>query len=287
MVLWFALGLMTVVAVGLAVAPLVRRAQVAARRRDYDLRVYRAQLAELARERERGLLGEREAEAARLEMERRMLAADAADPEPRERPATRGRHRAIAMALLLGLPVLAGGLYAHLGSPYQPGAPFAGRADERAQVAAREQETLPSVESMVARTRGATGRRSRRSEHVAAARPRLRADRSLRAIGPNVSPGDPAASGHRRAALCVGRGSGHDERRHRGPRGACRIRPGARARRCRCAGPLLWRACDAPARRAAKRSRDLDWTDRGRAGRCPLAARPAAADGRACGGPRS
>ena len=45
MVLWFALGLMTVVAVGLALAPLVRRAQGAARRREYDLRVYRAQLA--------------------------------------------------------------------------------------------------------------------------------------------------------------------------------------------------------------------------------------------------
>ena len=70
--LWFALGLMTVVAVGLALAPLVRRAQGAARRREYDLRVYRAQLSELARELERGLLGEHEAEAARLEVERRM-----------------------------------------------------------------------------------------------------------------------------------------------------------------------------------------------------------------------
>jgi cytochrome c-type biogenesis protein CcmH len=151
MVLWFALGLMTVVAVGLAMAPLVRRAQAAASRRDYDLRVYRAQLAELARERERGLLGDREAEAARLEVERRMLAADAADHEVGVRPATRGRHWAIAMVLLLGLPVLAGGLYARLGSPHQQDAPFAGRADERAQVAARKQETLPSVETMIAR----------------------------------------------------------------------------------------------------------------------------------------
>ena len=151
MVLWFALGLMTVVAVGLALAPLVRRAQGAARRREYDLRVYRAQLAELERERERGLLGEREAEAARLEVERRMLTADAADREPRERPATGGRHWAIALVLLLGLPALAGGLYARLGSPQQPGAPFAGRADERAEVAAQKQKTLPSVESMIAR----------------------------------------------------------------------------------------------------------------------------------------
>jgi cytochrome c-type biogenesis protein CcmH len=149
--LWLALGFMTVIAVGLAVSPLVRRARTAASRRDYDLRVYRAQLAELARERERGLLGEREAEAARLEVERRMLAADAADRERRQRSATRGRHWAIAMALLLGLPALVGGLYAHLGSPHQPGAPFAGRAEERAQVAAREQGALPSVETLITR----------------------------------------------------------------------------------------------------------------------------------------
>jgi cytochrome c-type biogenesis protein CcmI len=49
--LWLALGSMTLIAVGLVVAPLVRRVGPAAGRRDYDLRVYRAQLAELARER--------------------------------------------------------------------------------------------------------------------------------------------------------------------------------------------------------------------------------------------
>jgi cytochrome c-type biogenesis protein CcmH len=149
--LWLALGFMTVVAVGLAVAPLVRRARAAASRRDYDLHVYRAQLAELAREQERGLLGAREAEAARLEVERRMLAADAADRERRPRSATHGRHWAMAVAVLVALPGLAAGLYAYLGSPHQPGAPFAGRADERSQQAARQQETLPSVESMIAR----------------------------------------------------------------------------------------------------------------------------------------
>jgi cytochrome c-type biogenesis protein CcmH len=148
--LWLALGFMTAIAVGLAVTPLVRRPQMAASRRDYDLRVYRAQLAELARERERGLLGGREAEAARLEVERRMLAADA-DRERRNRSATHGRHWAIAAALLLGLPALTGALYAHLGSPHQPSAPFAGRAEERAQVAARQQGSLPSVETLITR----------------------------------------------------------------------------------------------------------------------------------------
>ena len=50
MSLWLALAAMTLIAVALAVAPLVRRAGRMAPRRDYDLRVYRAQLEELARE---------------------------------------------------------------------------------------------------------------------------------------------------------------------------------------------------------------------------------------------
>jgi cytochrome c-type biogenesis protein CcmH len=152
--LWLALGLMTLLAVGLVVAPLVRRGGLVASRRDYDLRVYRAQLAELRREQERGVLGEGEAEAARLEVERRMLAADAADRRGRHAPAGRGRHWVSAVVLLVGLPALAGGLYWQLGSPYQPSAPFAGRAGERAQLAAaqdREQEALRSLEPMIAR----------------------------------------------------------------------------------------------------------------------------------------
>jgi cytochrome c-type biogenesis protein CcmH len=152
--LWLALGLMTLLAVGLVVAPLVRRGGLVASRRDYDLRVYRAQLAELIREQERGVLGEREAEAAWLEVERRMLAADAADRQARQPPAWRGRHWGSAVALLIGLPTLAGGLYWQLGSPYQPAAPFAGRAGERAQLAAaqdRRQEAVRSLQPMIAR----------------------------------------------------------------------------------------------------------------------------------------
>jgi cytochrome c-type biogenesis protein CcmH len=151
--LWLALGMMTLLAVGLAVAPLVRRARPVASRRDYDLRVYRAQLAELAREQERGVVGEREADAARLEVERRILAADAAHRRPRQGPGWRGRHWVTAAVLSIGLPALAGGLYWRLGSPDQPAAPFAGRAAERAPMAAGDgrQQGLPAVETMIAR----------------------------------------------------------------------------------------------------------------------------------------
>lgn len=151
--LWLALGLMTLLAVGLVVVPLVRRAGLVASRRDYDLRVYRAQLAELTREQERGVLGEPEAEAARREVERRMLSADAADRQAGQTPWS-GRHWGSAVVLLIGLPALAGGLYWQLGSPSQPAAPFAERAGERAQLAAaqdRQQEALQSLQPVIAR----------------------------------------------------------------------------------------------------------------------------------------
>src|SRR5690606_28882876 len=55
-----------------------------------------------------------------------------------------------ALLLLVGLPTLAGGLYAHLGSPHQPAAPFADRAEERAQMAARQHE-MQQLEAITAR----------------------------------------------------------------------------------------------------------------------------------------
>ena len=154
MSLWLALAIMTSFAVALVAAPLVRRARGMAPRRDYDLRVYRAQLEELAREQERGLLGEREAEAARIEVERRMLAAAATDRQRRPDAAAGATPWPVVIALVVALPALAGGLYWRLGSPGQPDAPFAERVEERRQLAAtegRRQEALPSVATMIAR----------------------------------------------------------------------------------------------------------------------------------------
>jgi cytochrome c-type biogenesis protein CcmH len=149
--LWLLLGAMTALAAALVAWPLLRPPAAPSGRRDYELRVYRAQLEELARERERGLLGEREAQAAKLEVERRMLAADAASSP---QAADRGTARRWAVVALIAL-LLAAGLYWPFGRPDLPSAPFAGRADDRrlAQEAARgrEQGQAPSVESMIAR----------------------------------------------------------------------------------------------------------------------------------------
>ena len=98
------------------------------------------------------MLGEAEAAAARLELERRMLAADAADRQTREAPSMRRRSWVSATVLLIGLPTLAGALYWQLGSPNQSAAPFAGRAAERAQLAAAQdrQQEGPQVEALIA-----------------------------------------------------------------------------------------------------------------------------------------
>jgi cytochrome c-type biogenesis protein CcmH len=148
--LWLVLGAMTALAAALVAWPLLRPPRPQGGRRDYELRVYRAQLEEVARERERGLLGEREAETARLEVERRMLAADAASQRVPVGSAKAGRW---AIALLIALPLLAVGLYWPFGRPDLPSLPFAERADERpADGQARQgQAQLPSVASMILR----------------------------------------------------------------------------------------------------------------------------------------
>jgi cytochrome c-type biogenesis protein CcmH len=145
--LWLVLGAMNAVAAALVAWPLLRPPAAPPGRRDYELRVYRAQLEELARERERGLLGAREAEAAKLEVERRMLAADAAAGAA---AAPRAPSRWALAALLVLL--LAGGLYWQLGRPDLPAAPFAGRAEERRLAASAAQEPgLPSVDELTLR----------------------------------------------------------------------------------------------------------------------------------------
>ena len=62
---------------GAAAWPLVSRAQVFPSRGQYDTAVYRDQLLEVERDVARGVLTPEEAGAARLEIQRRLLAADA------------------------------------------------------------------------------------------------------------------------------------------------------------------------------------------------------------------
>src|SRR5215475_3460043 len=123
MTLWFALGIMTVAALGAVIWPLARArtSQASAS----DLAVYRDQLEEIERDRADGRIGHDEFEAARVEVSRRLLgaaAATAAEAAPRS-----GRRIAALASAVVVVPLIAGSLYYVLGSPELPGEPIASR----------------------------------------------------------------------------------------------------------------------------------------------------------------
>ena len=79
MTLWFAFALMTAAAIFAVLWPLGRRGSPTG---GSDLAVYRDQLDEIARDRAQSRIGEAEAEAAKIEVSRRLIAA--ADAEQAE-----------------------------------------------------------------------------------------------------------------------------------------------------------------------------------------------------------
>lgn len=122
------LVVLAIVVLGFVFVPLARGRAARGRDRNVFARVvYRDQLGELTRDRERGVIGAGEEEAARREIERRLLAAAGTEAETAAKPRP-------VLAALLGLFVIVvgGGLYAVLGSPGLPDLPYAGRAAERA-----------------------------------------------------------------------------------------------------------------------------------------------------------
>jgi cytochrome c-type biogenesis protein CcmH len=131
MTLWVVLALMTAAAVLAVLWPLTRAERE--RSSGSDLAVYRDQLEEIARDRSAGLIGESEAEAAQVEVSRRLLAAaDAEAAMPAVAPAA-GRRRMVAATALVLVPVGACALYLALGSPGLPGQPLAGRVEAQTQ----------------------------------------------------------------------------------------------------------------------------------------------------------
>lgn len=125
--LWMIFAAMAALAIGLVVAPLLfgRRGKAGAGGRDIE--VYRDQLESLEDEVGRGLIDAGEAEAARNEISRRLLAAAGEENEAARRPlAPRGR-AGLGLAMSLFVAVLATGGYLVLGSPQLPGMPLAER----------------------------------------------------------------------------------------------------------------------------------------------------------------
>ncbi len=155
--MWLATGILVALALFFLLRPLLRATPVSSDAASYDLEVYRDQLAELGRDRERGLIGPAEAEAAELEIKRRILAADAREDAAKRPPPAGDGVRRLGLGLAIALPLFVGGLYVWLGSPGMPSQPFADRKAPRldprvAQVVARlEAEVKAKPEDLVAR----------------------------------------------------------------------------------------------------------------------------------------
>jgi len=147
MTLWLAVALMTVAAIFAVLWPLARPA--GRLRSGSDVAVYQDQLEEIERDRAAGLIADREAAAARVEVSRRLIAsADAQAPSLPPTPtfaasSANWRRRAVAVSALLLLPFGAAGLYLALGSPALPDQPLAPRL--------AAQRSNQSVDSLIAR----------------------------------------------------------------------------------------------------------------------------------------
>jgi cytochrome c-type biogenesis protein CcmH len=125
MTLWFVFALMTAAAIFAVLWPLRRGGRPQSE--GSEAAVYKDQLAEIDRDVAAGLIGSTEAQAARVEISRRLLAAADREGGPLIAPNTRLR-RSAAILALVGLPIMAVALYLPLGSPQLGGFPLAQRS---------------------------------------------------------------------------------------------------------------------------------------------------------------
>ncbi len=130
MVLWIVFAVLTGLAILAVLVPLTRATTRVSEPdrsdRDSDIAVYKDQLREVEADLERGVVNADEAEAARAELGRRLLAADR---QARTLGGAASLARPVAVAVILLVPLFSLGAYLTLGSPNMPGQPLAARMD--------------------------------------------------------------------------------------------------------------------------------------------------------------
>jgi cytochrome c-type biogenesis protein CcmH len=137
------IAVVSVVAAALLVLPLVRQRRDLADRSEYDLAVYRQQLADVDADIARGVMSPEEGESVKLEVERRMLKASRTKDEAK--PIMKQRS-VLALIVLVAVPAASLALYQYQGSPDLPGQPFAERSPSKAPNRAKIVELLQRVE---------------------------------------------------------------------------------------------------------------------------------------------
>ncbi|HEV7463502.1 MAG TPA: c-type cytochrome biogenesis protein CcmI [Methyloceanibacter sp.] len=143
MLLWVILACLTAIVLLVLLRPLASAGQKGLAPEAFDAAVYRDQLGEIESDRARELIGEPEAEAARIEISRRLLAAGSKERAPEHAKAGGMRARVAMIGIGIALPVLALGLYLVYGSPRLADQPLAVRLQDPA--------TNQNLEALVAR----------------------------------------------------------------------------------------------------------------------------------------
>lgn len=151
MILALILAGLTAVALGFIALPLFLGQTAPVRRADYDIAVYKDQLREVERDVARGALDGAAAQSARLEIERRLLTADADS----DLAATAALPRASAWRwtaiLTLILAPVAALIYLDHGTPGMPQISFADQAADRSADAARAAQVAGLIGQVEAR----------------------------------------------------------------------------------------------------------------------------------------
>lgn len=115
----------------------------------YDLNVYRAQLDDLARDLERGVIEPGEAQLLRVEIERRILRVDPnLEPAAKDRSQRRLALSAVVIVVMIALPI---GLYSRLGSPTVADQPYASRAAHIEEMQSQVVKIKAMVDQLAAR----------------------------------------------------------------------------------------------------------------------------------------
>jgi len=130
--LWIVIAAILLISLAIVVMPLWRGKKAAIA--DHDAIVYQDQLSEIDSDVERGLLSTTEAEALKVEINRRLEKSEVPETDDTES----GRVQlGFLVAIIIVIPLAALVLYQHLGSPQKPDLPYATRSFAPPQTAAQ------------------------------------------------------------------------------------------------------------------------------------------------------
>ena len=140
--IWVSFALLTLLCVAILLLPIMRGSDLTADQTEADQAVYKAQLVEVERDLAEGVLTNAEAKTARIEIQRRLLAADRRGQSAANANTPALRMSAVsAVGVVVPFATLA--IYLSIGSPSLPSLPERFRCSVSKQPSARASAALP------------------------------------------------------------------------------------------------------------------------------------------------